>query len=193
MASRLISCCLTAVPAPVAPFLGIALGAFFAWTAAEELAKGQRFGLESRSLVIASLFGFLVLAPIAAYFLTAHRDWAYAYLIDTHRLPDIVDPALVLIDAVSVPVGFAIAANGARGHRFAPVAKILMVSLAIALAFVFATMRRLSVQATYAQYQGDFGTQPIAGSSLGYGLLTMTVLLVTAVLWTLRSLSQMSR
>lgn len=181
------------MPAPVAPLLGIALGALFAWAAADELAKGERFGLETRSLVVAALFGLLILAPIAGYFLAAHRDWAYAYLVDPHRLPDVVDPGFLLLDAVSVPAGFVLAANGARSHRFAAVAKVLTAPLVLALMFVFATLPRLSVEATYAQYQGDFGTQPVAGSPLGYGLLTMTVLLVTAVLWTLRSLSRMSR
>jgi hypothetical protein len=182
-----------AVPAPVAPLLGLALGALFAWAASDELAKGQKFGFESRSLVAAALFGLLVLAPIGAYFLTVHRDWAYAYLIDARRLPEILDPALVLLDAASVPIGFVLASSAARTHRFAAVAKILTVSLGAATVFVFATFQRLSVQATYAQFHGDFGTQPIGGSPLGYGLLTMTVLLVLATLWTLRSVTQMSR
>jgi hypothetical protein len=181
------------MPAPVAPLLGIALGALFAWAAADELAKGREFGLGSRGLVISALFGLLVLAPISGYFLSLHRDWAFAYLIDTRGLPDFVDPALVLLAAASVPAGFALAASGARSRHSATVAKMLGAALALAAGFVFVTARRLSVQATYAQYHGDFGTEPVAGSTLGYGLLAMAVLLLVGTLWTLHSLSQSSR
>jgi hypothetical protein len=54
------------------------------------------------------------------------------------------------------------------------------------------TARRLAVSGTYAQFHGDFGTQPIGTSPLGQGVLVMGAILVLAVAWTARSLARMA-
>jgi hypothetical protein len=54
-------------------------------------------------------------------------------------------------------------------------------------------LRRLPVQATYAQYHGDFGVQAISGSDLGYALLWLLTLFGLAITWTTVSLYRMGQ
>jgi hypothetical protein len=182
------------MPAPLAPFIGFALGVAFAWCARDELARSQSAaGIGSRSLVIVTLFATIVFAPIAGYFLAFEADWSYAYLIDTRRIPSALELALVLVDAASVPIGFAVAASYARGRRLAPVLTLgtspaLFVAACIALA-----AGRFGVQATYTQFHGDFGTRPASGSSLGHALLWMDALLVLGAVWTARQVQKLAR
>ena len=44
---------------------------------------------------------------------------------------------------------------------------------------------------TYAQFHGDFGTQPISASPLGKGVLLMGVVLALGIAWTVRWLNRM--
>jgi hypothetical protein len=62
-----------------------------------------------------------------------------------------------------------------------------------ALACIALTAGRLGIQASYAQFHGDFGTRPVAGSSLGYALLWMDALLVLGVVWTTRQVQRLAR
>jgi hypothetical protein len=50
--------------------------------------------------------------------------------------------------------------------------------------------RRLSVSATYAQFHGDFGTEPIASSALGRGVLWMAIVGALGITWAIRSLAR---
>ena len=181
------------MPAPLAPLLGFILGAAFAWSGREELARSQAAFIGSRSLIIVMLFATLVFAPVAAYFLAFEADWSYAYFIDTRRIPSALQLALVLLDTASVPVGFAIAASRARTRRLGPVLTLAVPPLVLALGAVLATAPRLGIQASYAQFHGDFGTRPVAGSSLGYALLWMDILLGLGVAWTTQQLRQLVR
>lgn len=177
------------VPAPAAPFFGFLLGAAFAWVAAEELARDG--GVGSRSLTVVALFGLLVYAPISGYLLAFAPDWSYGYVVDSQRLPSAVDTAWVLLDAASVPAGFARAARHARVKRSGPIMRLVALPAAVALGLVLATLPRLSVHASYAQYHGDFGTRPVSGSPLGFALLAMTLILLVGasvtVIWLRRS------
>ncbi len=181
------------MPAPIAPFIGFALGVAFAWIAADELVRAAGSGVTSRSLVVVTLFSLLVFAPIGAYFIAFNPDWSYAYLVDSQRLPTAVDLGLVLLDAASVPAGFAVAARRASLHRLGAVVRIAALPTAVPVLFVGVLFRRLAIQATYAQFHGDFGTRSAAGSSLGYSLLWMTAVLAAGVLWTSRSLRRIGQ
>ena len=44
---------------------------------------------------------------------------------------------------------------------------------------------------TYAQFHGDFGTEPIGASVLGKGVVLMGVVLALAIAWTVRALLRM--
>jgi hypothetical protein len=48
------------------------------------------------------------------------------------------------------------------------------------------------VSGTYAQFHGDFGTEPIGASLLGKGVLVMGAIVALAVAWTVRSLTHLS-
>jgi len=182
------------VPAPFAPLLGFALGIAFAWWAREELAPSQASGgLGSRSLVIATLFATIVFAPINAYFLAFEADWSYAYFVDTRRIPSALQLALVLLDAASVPVGFVVAAAYAKSRKLVSLLTLAAPVVAVMVVGLGAAAGRLGIQASYAQYHGDFGTRSIAGSSLGYALLWMDTLLVLGVAWTSRHVQRLGR
>ena len=182
------------MPAPLAPFIGFALGVAFAWWAREELARSQSVaGIGSRSLVIVTLFATVVFAPIGAYFLAFEADWSYAYFIDTRRIPSALQLALVLVDAASVPIGFVVAASYARARKLMPVLTLGTSPAIFVLACIALTAGRLGIQASYAQFHGDFGTRPIAGSSLGYALLWMDALLIMGVVWTTRQVHRLAR
>lgn len=169
------------MPAPLAPLLGFLLGIAFAWCAAEEVAKS---GIASRSLLVVSLFSLIVFAPISAYFLALAPDWSYAYVVDSQRLPGVVDLSLVLLDAASVPAGFVAAMRAARTKRASALLRLAIVPAIAFVAFVLVAFPRLGRNATYAQYHGDFGVRSVAGSPLGYAMLWMALVLVGAVAWT---------
>jgi len=179
------------VPAPIAPLVGFLFGVAFAWLASEELARAD--GFASRSMIVVSLFGLLAFAPVAGYFLAFAPDWSYAYFIDSRRLPGAVDLSLVLIDAASVPAGFAAAARHAKIKRSSSLVRVALIPLVLAAGFLLIALPRLGIDATYAQYQGDFGTRSVSGTPLGYALLWMTLVLTGAVVWTAVWLRRSSR
>lgn len=180
------------MPAPVAPLVGFSLGVAFAWAAADELGRAGGYSI-SRSLVVVTLFSLLVFAPVSAYFLAFAPDWAYAYLVDSQRLPSAVDLGLVLVDAASVPAGFALAARLAGTHKLGQLVQLAAVPALLVAVFLLALLPRLTVHASYAQYHGDFGVRSVAGSPLGYALLWMSAVLLAAVLWTARALRRISQ
>jgi hypothetical protein len=180
------------MPAPIGPLIGFVLGIGFAWAASEELSRAGA-PIATRSLALVVLFGLVVFAPTAGFFLAFAPDWAYAYLVDSQRLPAAATIGVVLADAASVPAGFLVAARWSAARRLGPLFRIGMVPALVASAFVLAVLPRLSVQATYAQFHGDFGTRSVSGSLLGYALLWMLTVLAAAVAWTLRSLRMLGQ
>lgn len=177
------------MPAPIGPLVGFTLGIVFAWVAGVGLA-GRSHAL-GRATLLVSAYAVLVFAPAAAYFVVYAADWSFAYWIDTERLPTALDPALVLFDAVSVPLGFGIGARQLGARRSSVLARIAAVPAAASMAFVVVASPRLSVDATYARFHGDFGTQSVAGSPLGYALLWMAVVAAAGALLTARTLRRL--
>jgi len=180
------------MPAPAAPLIGFVLGIVFAWAASDELSRTGSASA-TRSLALATLFGLMVFAPISAFFLAFSPDWSYAYIVDSQRLPALVALGLVLVDAASVPLGFLIAARWSAARRVGALFRLGFVPALLAVGFIVAVLPRLGVHATYAQYQGDFGTRSVSGSPLGYALLWMLSVLGAAIVWTLRSLRMMGQ
>lgn len=181
------------VPAFVTPFVGFALGALLAWfSAAAPGRPGALRAIEARAakapprgrpLALVALFAALVFTPVCAYFLIFAPDWSFAYLLDARRVPSAVDLLLLLLDAGSVLAGF-LAARGSL--RTATV--LAGVPLAIALLAVFLLSRRLAVDGTYRQIEGNFGGHPVAGGPLGYALLWMHTMLAAGFIVTVRAL-----
>ena len=170
-----------------APLFGLSLGVAFAWAGAEELARTGG-STTSRSLVVGTLFGLLVYAPACGYFQAFFPDWSYAYFLDVERRPVALDLALVLVDGLSVPLGLALSSGAAGARHASTLARAAAVPSVIAFLSVVATLPRLRIFATYAEFHGDFGTEPLTGSPVGYALIWMTAVVAGSALWTLRTL-----
>jgi hypothetical protein len=170
-----------------APLFGLSLGVAFAWAGAEELARAGG-STTSRSLVVATLFGVLVYAPACGYFEAFFRDWSYAYFWDGERRPVVLDLALILVDAASVPVGLTLVFRAAAARRTSTLLRVGAVPSVLALLGIVATLPRLRVFGTYAEFHGDFGTESLTGSPVGYALIWMTAVVACAAAWTVRVL-----
>ena len=179
------------MPAPLAPLLGYCLGVLFAWIARDELGRGQGAAwLASRSAAAVGLFSVCVFGPVSGYFVAFEADWSFAYYVDTRVLPSALQLALAIVDTLSVPLGFAITVPSARSRRIAAVLRLGLPAFVLCVAAVTLALRRLGVQATYAQFHGDFGTRAIAGSALGYALLWLDSLLAFGIVWTVQRMRQ---
>lgn len=178
------------MPAPIGPLLGFALGAALAWFATDGTGRGKAT-LAVAPLALVSLFALLVFTPVAGYFIAFAPDWSYAYLIDVSRRLGALHIIVLLADIASVPLGFAIALRSARGS-FSPVLiRLLGLPLLGAAVFVAVFLPRLAVEATYAQFHGDFGTRPAAGGPLGYALIWSALILASGATWTAHSLRRL--
>jgi len=178
------------VPAPIGPLVGLALGALFAWLEHDGSPRGKG-SLTLPALIFVALFGLLVFAPAAAYFIAYEPDWAYAYMVDPSRRLGALHAALLLGDVASVPLGFALCQRSTHGPTTAVLARVAGAPLVLVGVFLIVLFPRLSVQATFAQFHGDFGTRPVAGGSLGIALIWTTIVLGLATAWTSYALRRM--
>ncbi len=178
------------MPVLVALPLGLTLGAAFAWASRGELRRAGAHEIPS-GLGVAGLFGLLVFAPVCGYFLAFEPDWCLAYLVDTGQASAALVPALLMLEVASLPGGFLLASKAVRRADEGALLRLLGVGVALATAAVMLGLRRFSVQGSHAQFHGDFGTQPLAGSSLGYAILLLGFWLAAGLafaLWSLRRL-----
>jgi hypothetical protein len=176
------------MPLPFALPLGLLLGMTLAWLARAELARSEVPLLLARPFLIALGLGALVYAPVVGYFAAWHGDWAYLYLTPSSRVPSAVDLFLVLVAALQVPLGFAIAAPWAIAKRGT---RLLQVMAGVAFVLVVASAifaRRLSVSASFAQYHGGFGGVALGRSPLGRGVLLSWIAVALAYAWSVHAL-----
>jgi hypothetical protein len=69
--------------------------------------------------------------------------------------------------------------------------RLLAAGVVLTLGAGMLGLRRFAVQGSFAQFHGDFGTQPLAGSSLGYAVLLLGFWLTLGLgfaVWNLRRL-----
>ena len=176
------------MPLPLALLLGFALGAAFALAAKPELARHDGPILTSRAAAIVAAFALLVFVPITGYFTAFHGDWAYLYVVSWRSVPSAIDLTLVLVSGALVVVGFLVGAPAARAPSLGGIALLVGVPCVVALLLLALFARRLMVSASYAQFHGAFGVEPITSSALGKGVLWALVALAAGTVWTLRSL-----
>jgi hypothetical protein len=179
------------LPIAFAPLLGLALGAALAWLAAPELARIDGPVVACRPFAVVAAFAALVWMPVVGYFVVFHGDWSYLYVVAWQRVPSAVDLGLVLVAAGAVVAGFWLAVRPLRTRRRGIVVALVVVPLAIAVAAIVMATQRLGVSGTYAQFHGDFGTEPIGASVLGRGVLVMDAVLALGIAWTVRALLRM--
>jgi hypothetical protein len=111
--------------------------------------------------------------------------------VDSSRRLGALHAAILLCDVVSLPLGFILLVYSARGPTFSQLLRLLGAPLLASGVFVVVLFPRLSVQATYAQFHGDFGTRAVAGGPLGYALIWTTLVLSGAGAWTAHALRRM--
>jgi hypothetical protein len=128
-----------------------------------------------------------VWVPIAAYFAAYHRDWAYLYLVDTARLPSFVDVLCIASSACLLPLAYAwsLPRLTPRTHAIA-VGSLLLALVLVALM----VRRRLLANASWAEFHGQYAVVPLAGSSLGRGVLLSMVALAAGTVTARGSLSK---
>jgi hypothetical protein len=180
------------VPAPIAPLIGFLLGIALAWTTAGDPTGSGTSAPPGRTLIVVTLYSFLVFAPVSGYFLAFAPDWSYAYAVDSGRLSSAVDLVVVLLNVASVPLGFTLAFRRLRERIPGPLLRLAALPLLATVVFLVVALPRLSVHATYAQFHGDFGVRSVAGSPLGYALLWMNAILAIGAIFTARALRRLS-
>ena len=168
--------------------LGFIVGIGFAWSTADALTRLQGSAARDRALALVALFGMLVHAPVAGYFLAYAPDWSLAYWFDSSRIPEAGRLALVLVDAASPALGFAVATRGNRVLKRASLVRVAAPAAVLGLTWLTISFSRLSVSASYKQFHADFGITPVAGSGLGYALLLMWPVWLIGWWWTNRAL-----
>lgn len=181
------------MPVLIAPWVGLLFGVLFAWAAREELARAERGPLASSALLLPVAFGFLMHGPVAGYFLAFAPDWSVAYLIDSQRLPPLVDFTAVLLAAASPACGYLLAIRPASRREAVPILRWSLPLLVFVVAGTAGLLPRLGTEASYAQYSGSFGTRRVAGGGLGMALLWMNAVLLCGVGWIAKSLRQLGQ
>jgi hypothetical protein len=178
------------MPIVFAHLIGLSLGGLFAWVAAPDLARSEKPPALTPAFALVVAFAAFIWFPMVGYFAFFHRDWSYLYLVAHH--PSAIDLALAILAAACVAGAFLVVAKPARKRRLGPAFAAIAAPAAMALAALPFALSRLSVSATYAQFHGDFGTEPIGSSLLGKAVLVLGVLATAAVAWTVRALTHLS-
>src|SRR5439155_8719966 len=110
------------------------------------------------------------------------------YLVPWQSIPSAIDLALVVAAGALVVAGFVAAAPAARARSTRAVLTMFGAPLAVATLLITLFARRLAVSASYAQYRGAFGVEPIGSSALGKGVLLAILTLALGIAWTHREL-----
>ena len=179
------------MPIAFAPLFGFSLGAALAWVAGPELARDEGPIVASRSFALVVAFVGFVWLPVVGYFVAFHGDWSFLYVVAWRSVPSAFDLGLVLLAGAAVVGSFWLAAAPVRKRRFGPVVAMIVAPGALAVGGLTLAVHRLAVSGTYAQFHGDFGTEPIAASPLGKGVLFMGAVVALGLAWTVRWLVRM--
>lgn len=173
------------MPAPIAPLLGLLIGVAFHFSGSRQLARAARgTAIETRAQLLVLAYVLLLYGPFNGYFLAFATDWSFVYLIDTNRHRAAWVLSSLFLDCGSVPLGFWLGRRFMKDKSPSSLASLLVPACAFLVLFLVGASRRLGVEATYAQYHGDFGVRPLGGSPLGYSLLWLGGVLVGGTLWT---------
>jgi hypothetical protein len=184
------------MPLPFAPLVGWLIGLALALAARQDLSlsqsplAGAREGAARvpRPVGLAVAFAALVYTPVVAYFAAFHGDWSYLYLVRWHAIPSALDLILILAASATIPLATAVALSALRGAtRRRALLRLAAVPALGALALAILASRRLATSATYTQYHGGFGAEPLTSSTLGRGVLLAALVLAAGLAWTIRA------
>jgi O-antigen/teichoic acid export membrane protein len=99
----------------------------------------------------------------------------------------------VIVVAATAPAGYLWGALLTARRRQNSLGRYLAVGTALTLVLCMALWKRMSISATYAQFHGDFGVRPLAGSEMGSIILWLLLILGFASTWTLFSLYRLGQ
>ena len=180
------------MPALVGPFVGFALGAALAWLGRVEALRESEGGFRAR-LAVAALLGALVVAPACGYFLVFAGDWSFFYLVDSRAVPSAASLVLAVIDAALVPTGFAAAHRAAQRRAPRALGFLTLGPAVVAGSIVLVFFSRLRLVGTTHQVASRFGTEPLAGSPLGWAVLWMGAMVAAGFVIAARALAERPR
>jgi hypothetical protein len=180
------------MPALSLALLGFALGAGLCWSTVRELSRPVR-PLGGQALLVAAALGLTAFAPAVALILVVEPDWALGYWISMESLPGALPALWPLWCGLLVPLGFALSRRAARARAaaFSPIWLWVPLLAALAISLPFAS--RLSIQASFAQYRGDYALRPVVGGAFGYLLAWLLASLVAAAFFARRTLSYLAK
>ena len=175
------------VPTPLGPLVGLSLGVILAWLSRSNSEAATPRGWPRKETLV-FLFSRPRL-PRPSRLLPSSSPAIGRSRTSSIAAHPLGGPLLVLVaDALSVLVGFAIGRRLARRRALRAASAVAGAPLVPALLFVLIFQARLSIEGTFHQVQSDFGTEPVAGGPLGYALLWMSTLLAAGFAFTVRSL-----
>jgi hypothetical protein len=175
------------VPVATLPLLSFVVGLLLAWSAR---ARSSSRAMHGGWLVVA--YTLLLHAPACATLLALNPDWSSSYATSPGRWQTAVVLCSSLASAGAVPLGYLLGGHRSRNRLSTPAtwgALALLLVAANSLLFI----EPLTRDASYVEYQNDFGVHGLAGSALGYSLIWAVVALGGALLFThthLRRLAQ---
>lgn len=175
------------VPLLVGPFVGLGLGALFAWLGRAEAPREDPLAFRARARLVL-LFALLVYAPACAYFPLFAGDWSLFYLVDHRDVPSAIELVVIALDAALVVGGFAAGHHAARRRLPGALVTLAAAPLGVALVMLVAFLSQLRVDGTFHQVTSRFGTQPAVGSPLGWAILWMSAMIAAGALITARAL-----
>lgn len=173
------------------PLIGFALGAGLSWVSVGKLSASVR-SLQAQALLVVVLLGALALAPVAALVAGAAPAWVLGYWVDPASLVPWLFSLWTLVNAASVPAGFALAS---RFHSEGATAlRVWLVGICLGLAVLplAVFVERSSVHASYAQFYGDYGIEPVLGGPLGWLCLWGLLGVLSATWWARRCLKYLA-
>lgn len=175
------------MPVVSLPLFSIVVGMLLSWSA-----RGRQGAASLRGGWLVMLYTLLVHAPACATLLALNPDWSCSYVISPGRLQTAMVLGSSLAVAGAVPLGFLFGGRRGRSRVSNPVvfgAVLLLLVATNTLVFI----EPLTRDASFVEYQNDFGVHGLAGSALGYSLIWAVVALGGALLFThthLRRLAQ---
>lgn len=171
------------MPALTFLLIGVALGALFAWSAAEELQHRQSPS-ESSATTIVAAFSLLVYAPATSYLLSYNPDWSLGYWFDAAR-GSRVGFALAALALASAPLlGYWASAPRSSERPWWHPVMLGGASVLLVLLNTLVGLPRFMLVGSFRQFHDDYGMQSLAGSPLGYTLLWTMLILAALIFWT---------
>lgn len=174
------------MPAISLPLLSASMGLLLSWSA-----RASRAMPQSRASWLVVFYTLLVHAPVATAILALNPDWTFAYFVPPGRVQMTLVLGTSLLVACVVPLAFFLGARlGPRGGLGVVgwMGVLLLLSLANTLAF----LTRFQRDASYVEFQNDFGGQGLSGSALGYTLIWALFTLGAVFLFTHSTLRKLA-